>query len=124
MVSDNASNNDSHVAAFFASFSPNLTHEDIKARRIRCFGHIFNLIPKAFFSGLEIGSFDLNNPRDAETDLQLWRKARPITKLHNIIKYVRASPQRSQAFKDLSKELESQFAFDDSTANLEVRSKN
>ena len=124
VVSDNASNNDSCVAAFFASFSPNLTHEDIKARRIRCFGHILNLIAKAFFSGLEIDSFDLNKPRDAETDLQLWRKASPITKLHNIIKYIRASPQRSQAFKDLSKELESQFAFDDSTANLEVKSKN
>ena len=49
VVSDDALNNDSCVAAFFASFSPILTHEDIKARRIRCFGHIWNLIAKAFF---------------------------------------------------------------------------
>ena len=124
VVSDNASNNDSCVATFFARFNSNLTRQDIKARRIRCFGHILNLIAKAFLSGLDFDSFDPDNPQDTEVDLQFRRKTSPITRLHNIIKYIRASPQRSQAFQDLSKELEAQFEFDDSTADLEVKSNN
>ena len=124
VVSDNASNNDSCVATFFARFNSNLTRQDIKARRIRCFGHILNLIAKAFLSGLDFDSSDPENPQDTEADLQFWRKTSPITRLHNIVKYIRASPQRSQAFKDLSKELEAQFEFGDSTADLEVKSIN
>ncbi|KAF5703911.1 restless-like transposase [Fusarium mundagurra] len=56
-----------------------------KRRRLRCFGHIVNLFAQALLIG-----------KDAEK-----RKRGAIGRLHNIIKYIRASPQRRQFFTSI-----------------------
>ena len=91
VVSDNVSNNDTCVAAFFKSLELEMDENDIKACRIRYFGHILNLIAKAFLSGIDSNSFDPQvDPQQLEADLQHWYKTGPIGKLYNIVKYIRA----------------------------------
>jgi hypothetical protein len=51
LVSDNASSNDTCTAAFFRQINPAFTKTDMKERRMRCYGHILNLVGKAFFHG-------------------------------------------------------------------------
>jgi hypothetical protein len=41
-----------------------------------------------------------------EEDLEHWRAKGPVGKLHNIVKFIRASPQRTEAFKVHAREQE------------------
>ncbi|KAJ0381783.1 hypothetical protein COL922a_013853, partial [Colletotrichum nupharicola] len=41
-----------------------------------------------------------------EDDLKLWRKTRPVGKLQNIVRFIHASPQRSERFKKVAKEVD------------------
>ena len=72
-------------------------------RRIRCMGHIINLCAQTFI----IGKDAENVCKELETALreddvkkirELWRKRGSIGRLHNIIRYIRASPQRRNRF--------------------------
>ena len=79
----------------------------VKARRIRCFGHILNLVAKAFLFGEDSDAFEIQSDfYDAlsqyEKGLEHWRRKGPIGKLHNIVKFIRASPQRSEAFRNIA----------------------
>ncbi|KAF4473657.1 putative AC9 transposase [Colletotrichum fructicola Nara gc5] len=109
-VSDNASSNDTCIASLIPRLEPSAKKkQDAQARRIRCFGHILNLVSKALF-GKDSESFERQSDayvllQQDEADLKHWRKAGPIGKLHNIVKFVRASPQRTQRFKNLSREI-------------------
>lgn len=47
-VCDNASSNDTCLRSLLPRFMPQMDDEGVKARRIRCFGHILNLVAKAF----------------------------------------------------------------------------
>ncbi|KAF6784017.1 transposase-like protein, partial [Colletotrichum musicola] len=47
-ISNNATNNDTYLRAFYRSISPEITDVDVKARRMRCYGHILNLAARAF----------------------------------------------------------------------------
>ncbi|CZR49924.1 uncharacterized protein FPRO_16129 [Fusarium proliferatum ET1] len=58
-----------------------------------------------------------------EEELEHWRVKSPVGKLHNIVKFIRASPQRSEAFKAHAKEQEEVDTYkltEESTAELEV----
>jgi hypothetical protein len=73
-------------------------------RRGRCAGHIINLAAKAFIDGKDINAFtDITGDNGTLQELKeaqaAWRKRGSIGKLHNIVVYVRASPQRREAFK-------------------------
>jgi hypothetical protein len=62
-------------------------------RRLRCHGHIFNLVAKAFLWGNHPVTFEdvvdsLVNKDDEEAELLLWRKKVPVGKLHNIIIWI------------------------------------
>jgi hypothetical protein len=93
---------------------------------MRCFGHILNLVAQAFLYGDDGDSFeregDIYNIRgDQEGEQDHWRAKGPIGKLHNIAKFIRASPQRTEAFKRYAKELEDQYQISgESTWELEV----
>ena len=50
-IADNAGNNDTCLKALYPSLDPTMTDRDIKARRMRCFGHILNLVVQAFLFG-------------------------------------------------------------------------
>src|SRR2546430_197205 len=72
---------------------------DEKKQRLRCAGHIINLVVKALLFGKGISKFlrELGAVRDADT-FKLWRTKGPIGKLHNIVKYINRSDQRRQEF--------------------------
>jgi hypothetical protein len=71
--------------------------------RVRCLGHILNLGAEAFLEGKSKGLFDQEEHESDEfTEVQgrlgEWRKRGPLGKLHNVVTWIRGSPQRRQAF--------------------------
>jgi hypothetical protein len=104
LISDNASNNDSCGKALYGHIKPLFTSEDVCHRRICCYGHILNLVGRAFLYGNDSESIEQESQAfevtgDLNKELALWRKKGPIGKLHNIVKWVRASPQRGEYFR-------------------------
>ncbi|KAM5527288.1 transposase-like protein [Fusarium oxysporum f. sp. phaseoli] len=72
-----------------------------------CFGHILNLAARAFLWGEDPDSFEREAFTEAafqveERELRLWRKRGAVGKLHNIVRFVRASPQRRELMKSLA----------------------
>lgn len=127
VVSDNLSTNDTCLSCFYKRLEPTMRPGDIKARRMRCYGHVINLVARAFLFGKDADSFelesDINGMRGlAEQDLHHWRSKGPIGKLHNIVKFIRSSPQRSEYFKRIAHEQEydGYRLCEESTAELEV----
>ncbi|KAK5991211.1 Putative AC9 transposase-like protein [Cladobotryum mycophilum] len=104
IILDNASNNDTCLLHLFNALDPSMTEEDIGERRIRCYGHILNLIARAYLYSQDNESFKQESQLHIladhlDDDLKHWRKKSPIGKLHNIVKFIRASPQRTEEFK-------------------------
>jgi hypothetical protein len=106
-VADNADSNDTAIRAMLQVLRPDLNIEDCRSR---CLGHILNLAAKAFLFGKETSAFedavDLVNENDeaVESDKMkkaqdLWRKKGPVGRFHNIVVFIRSSPQRREAFR-------------------------
>jgi hypothetical protein len=97
-MGDNASNNDTLVRALADEQVFGEHHYDAQEHRLRCVGHVINLVVKAFWFG-EVDRMLLQDTvivtRDAMAE---WRKMGPWGKAHNITIYVLASPQRRQEF--------------------------
>ncbi|KAK3938082.1 ribonuclease H-like domain-containing protein [Diplogelasinospora grovesii] len=111
LVSDNASNNDVCGEEFFRRILPGFSVEDASDRCIRCYGHILNLVGRAFLYGEDFESFEQESQAyetmdRIDDDLRHWRKRGPVGKLHNLVRWVRSSPQRSEFFKATIKEAE------------------
>jgi hypothetical protein len=134
-ICDNAGNNDTCLQLLYPRFFSGIKSTDIQAGRMRCFGHVLNLVAKAFLFGSEDDAFELKGDflEQIEQHDQAqahWRRKGPIGKLHNIIKFIRASPQRSEAFRKAAKEYEAGDVLDgfrlseESTAELELRQNN
>jgi hypothetical protein len=106
-VGDNASNIDVAVRALVHRFLPDEENEP-HSRRSRCLGHIINLAAKAFLLGNDYEAFidEIDTAERATTRDQAnlaaeqakWRIKGPIGKFHNIVTFIRASPQRRQEF--------------------------
>ena len=112
-VLDNATSNDTCVAAVLARLRPELNPIH---RRLRCLGHVINLTAKAFLYGEEKEAFEaqigIQQALENETkELQLWRKRGAVGKLHNIVLFIRRTPQRREAFEDII-QLDSAFIED------------
>ena len=131
-VCDNVSSNDTCLRSLFPRFIPRMDNDDIKARRIRCFGHILNLVAKAFLFGEDSDAFEIQSDfydslNQYEEGLEHWRRKGPIGKLHNIVKFIRASPQRSEAFRNIAQECDDSedIIFSEaSSKELELRQNN
>ena len=105
-VADNAETNDVAWKAVLAELHP---HRDPKESRSRCLGHIINLAAKAFLFGDSVDAFEATvdqvndlTPQDSNimrNAQKAWRKQGPLGKLHNIIVFIRASPERQEAFR-------------------------
>ena len=65
---------------------------DAKIHRLRCLGHIINLAAEDFF---------YKDAPDPHNQVE-WRQFGCYSKIHNIILWVRKSPQRVERFKELS----------------------
>ncbi|KAJ6437054.1 peptidyl-prolyl cis-trans isomerase-like 4 [Purpureocillium lavendulum] len=131
VISDNLNTKDTCLAYFYRQLEPSMRSADIKARRMRCYGHVLNLVARAFLFGKDADSFELESDINymsglAEQDLRHWRSKGPIGKLHNIVKFIRSSPQRSEYFKRIAheQEYEGYRHCEESTAELEVLSNN
>ncbi|KAM7208988.1 hypothetical protein V8F06_014906 [Rhypophila decipiens] len=80
-------------------------------RRIRCIGHIINLIAKAFIEGasknlLSSAASQRQAPMTEKEEadfLEQWGGRGPIGKLHNLVHWVRKTPQRRDAFIAITK---------------------
>jgi hypothetical protein len=78
------------------------------ASRSRCLSHIINLAAKAFLLGDNTEAFEAtvdavsdSTPQDSEVMKKAqdaWRKKGPISKMHNIITWIRCTSQRREAF--------------------------
>lgn len=98
-TADNASNNDTCLEWLAAEFG-----FDAQKRRVRCVGHILNLVAKAVMVGggesLEAFEQELgSSARDDREALLLWRRRGPVGKLHNIVVYICRSTQRIALFE-------------------------
>lgn len=57
-------------------------------RRVRCFGHVLNLVVKALLFGHDAEAFETKidgEPVLDATQHEIWQKKGPIGKLHNLI---------------------------------------
>uniref|UniRef100_A0A0C4DI06 HAT C-terminal dimerisation domain-containing protein n=1 Tax=Fusarium oxysporum (strain Fo5176) TaxID=660025 RepID=A0A0C4DI06_FUSOF len=93
--------------ASIVNYYPAMAEEDIRNHRTRCFGHILNLAARAFLWGEDPDSFEREAFTEAafqveERELRLWRKRGAVGKLHNIVRFVRASPQGRELMKSLA----------------------
>ena len=105
-IADNASSNDTAIPTLCERLGIDPAH-----RRVRCLAHIVNLAAKAFLFGKSVEAFEQDvEAQDKSQDLtkkQLekaqddWRKYGPVGKLHNIIKYARASDSRRAEFSGI-----------------------
>ena len=109
-VMDNASNNDmlvEHLGDMLREVS--ILFNPIR-RRLRCLGHVINLVVQDFLFGKSSDDVSyINTEPDlpdvvipSDDELDIWRKAGPMGKLHNIVVYICRSDQRRQRFKELS----------------------
>jgi len=95
MMMDNATNNDTAVQAINEELirrghDPGMPWE---YRRLRCSGHIWNLTVKKLLFGKDMDALEMN-----AVDFATWRQVGPVGKLHNNVRYIRASPQRRDSF--------------------------
>ena len=108
-VGDNADSNDTAWKAVLSVLHPD---RDPKASRSRCLGHIINLAAKAFIFGKNVAAFEavvdaVNDatPQDSpamRAAQNEWRKRGALGKLHNVVVFIRVSPQRREAFKKIT----------------------
>ena len=105
-MADNASSNDTCIDLVLQALYPNMSQKQRLRRRLQCFGHIVNLCAQAFIVGKDAEKIcrDLEaayREGDLKRIGELWRKRGAIGRLHNIVRYIRASPQRRQFFKSI-----------------------
>ena len=103
-VMDNATANDVLVDHIADSLHESNIAYDPKQRRLRCNGHVINLVVQAFLFGKDIADYEEFDADIApsEDELAKWRRYGPLGKLHNIIVWIMASPQRRHRFGAMS----------------------
>jgi hAT family C-terminal dimerisation region len=107
-VLDNATSNTTCVTNILDA----LEVDDItKNRRLCCLAHVINLSAKAFLFGKDPDAFE-KEVRDCNDDIKerdSWRQRGPIGKLHNIVVYIRRTPQRREDFEEKVKDKLKEF---------------
>lgn len=105
---DNATANDRMVTCISdKQFSSDGMEYDSKQHRLRCNGHIINLSVQAFLFGEQREEAEGEDRERREElpsveELRMWRRIGPMGKLHNIVVYIKSSPQRTQVFRNIS----------------------
>lgn len=104
---DNASSNDVAIDLVLRKLYPKMSEKQRKRRRLRCLGHVVNLCAQAFLLGkkaektLEEIQFAYTR-HDFEAIGNIWRKQGALGRLHNIVRYIRMSPQRREEFREIA----------------------
>jgi hypothetical protein len=99
-ITDNASNNATCLQFLGEEFNFSAPE-----RHVRCTGHVLNLVAKAILFGSDVDAFEseLQDVNVEEQELERWRKKGPTGRLHNIVKFITASPQRVEAFEEIQR---------------------
>jgi hypothetical protein len=98
-VLDNATNNDTTLVEL-----AKVLDFKLEERRLRCMGHVLNLIAGEYLYGQDSASFDVEfNAAGGPQRRQLWRQRGEVGKLHNLIAHVRGSGKRTEAFEGLQR---------------------
>jgi hypothetical protein len=89
---DNATNNDTALKELDSAAAPQT--------RLRCLGHIINLVVKALLFGTTSNTFqkDLQGASDHDT-FALWRQQGAIGHLHNLVTYITRNDRRLREFE-------------------------
>ena len=106
IMGDNASNNNTLCRTMSKYLEENGTGWDFQQERLRCLGHIINLVVQAFlfhdhFEIEELRTYDEEEPGCSADTLERaksFRKMGPLGKLHNIVVHIRGSTQRTKDF--------------------------
>ncbi len=107
-VMDNASTNDTLMGYIAEDLEDEGIAYEPWQHRLRCNGHIINLAVCAFLFGKhpdaerKVDGAIESRAGPSIQELNTWRRLGPLGKLHNIIVYIMASPQRIQAFTQQS----------------------
>ncbi|OBS15938.1 hypothetical protein FPOA_27990 [Fusarium poae] len=81
---------------------------DPKKRRVRCFGHVLNLVVKALLFGYKAEAFEAEIDGESVSGAaqhEIWRKKGPIGKLHNLVHWIHRSDKLTYRFRALQEEL-------------------
>jgi hypothetical protein len=98
-ITDNASSNDVCIDLVLSKLYPDMNAKQRLRRRLRCLGHVVNLAAQALLFGkqsqetLDELEFAYRK-RDFEAIAKAWRKQGVLGRLHNIVRYIRMTPQR------------------------------
>ncbi len=97
-VTDNAESNDTCIEDLGVELGFNKQH-----RRLRCCGHIINLVARSILFGTDADAFeeDCRADKEVQDEIKLWRSKGPIGKLHNIVHWVQRSGQRIEKLHKL-----------------------
>ena len=100
---DNASSNDTAVELILKELCPWMSSKQRRHRRLRCLGHIINLCCQAFLMGRNcdkyLAKLEKHHLRgDYAKVEELWRKFGCLGRLHNLVRYIRLTPQRREEF--------------------------
>jgi hypothetical protein len=128
MISDNASSNDSCLVNFYRDRDAEMGSADVQVKCMRCYGHILNLVARAFLYGEGFEAFETESQvcdllGRRKDDLRHWRKKGPVGKIHNVAKFIKSSPQRCELFTRISRENDEEQEYHlarKPTAELEV----
>ncbi|KJZ69476.1 hypothetical protein HIM_11138 [Hirsutella minnesotensis 3608] len=109
---DNAKSNDACLETLIRWFPM-----DVNRCRLRCIGHIINLVVRAVLFGSNVSKFEAElRVATDEFKFDIWAKKGAIGRLHNIATYIRRTDQRRQVLRRLQTEL----AGDDPIFTLEI----
>lgn len=96
-VLDNAPNNDTTLQ----ELGKQIGFDPIQ-KRLRCMGHILNLIAEAYLFGQDESSWKENfNKAGIKERRELWRQRGELGKLHNLVAHVMGSGKRTDVFTKL-----------------------
>ena len=97
---DNAGDNDTMLKELATRFDINIDHS-----RMRCLGHIINLVVKALLFGKGVSKLERKLAGASYDEaFKIWNSLGPIGKLHNICVYVNYNSARMSAFKECQEE--------------------
>lgn len=101
-VLDNASSNDTAVAILGETLQ-----FDPKVRRLRCIGHILNLVAQQLLFGSDFEKFEGEIARVANLreEVKLWRAQGPIRIVATIVRWINKSSGRVKRFEDAQGEV-------------------
>jgi hypothetical protein len=96
-IADNDPSNDVAIRHILRELRPDIKEPD--SRRVRCLGHIINLVAKAFLFGNDAESLETGNMKKKDIQQLIairkdWLESGPYGKFRSTVQFIRDTPQR------------------------------